>query len=326
MANQTTPRVIVIGATGRLGAACVREFAAAGWHVSAVARHPPLVTDAPDSPIEWINVDVNDPETANLALPRADVLIYAANPPYTQWRGNALSMAKAALDLAHAKGATFFFPGNVYNFGESMPPVLTERTQQLPSTVKGKIRCEIENEISIRTSRGLRAVTLRAGDFFGGGSGSWFDMFVAKSIHRGKLIYPGPLDVTHAWAYLPDLARTFVALANQQRDQPFDGHAVFHFAGHGVSGREFLDALESVARARGIAPDRSLARGTMPWGVYRLLKHVVPILREVVEMEYLWRRPHSLDDAKLRGVIGGASHTPLKAALEKALDALPARD
>jgi nucleoside-diphosphate-sugar epimerase len=321
--QQKTPHAIVIGATGRLGAACVHEFAAAGWHVSALARSPVREPSHSHPRVAWIAADIADVSKTKAAVNDADVLIHAANPHYTKWPVQALSMAKSALDLAQGTGATFLFPGNVYNFGASMPPVLTEKTAQQPSTVKGKIRCEIESEISSRTARGMRAITLRAGDFFGAGSGSWFDMFVAKSIHRGKLVYPGPLDVMHAWSYLPDLARTFVALANTRKT--LEPNAIFHFAGHSVTGREFLRALETAARSCGIAQQGDFTHGTVPWGFYRLLKHFVPILREVVEMEYLWRTPHSLDQSRLVNVIGEVPHTPLVQALAAALDALPDR-
>jgi nucleoside-diphosphate-sugar epimerase len=321
MPQQNSPHAIIVGATGRLGAACVQEFAAAGWRVSALARHIPLDKGGSHPGIDWIDADITDVSKASAAVTSADVLIYAANPPYTKWPIQALAMANSALDLARAKRATFFFPGNVYNFGASMPPVLTEQTAQQPSTVKGKIRCDIENEISSRTMQGMRAVTLRAGDFFGAGSGSWLDMFIAKKIQRGKLVYPGPLDVMHAWAYLPDLARTFVALAETR--QTLEANAVFHFAGHSVKGREFLHALETAAHSQHLNQRDRFTHGTMPWGFYRLLKHVIPILREVVEMEYLWRTPHSLDETRLQSVIGEVPHTPLVPALAAALAALP---
>ena len=64
----------------------------------------------------------------------------------------------------------------------------------------------------------MRAIVLRAGDFFGGGSGSWFDLVIAKEIERSRLTYPGPLDVEHAWAYLPDFAATLVRLAEQREN------------------------------------------------------------------------------------------------------------
>ena len=52
-----------------------------------------------------------------------------------------------------------------------------------------------------------RCGVIRAGDFFGGGPGSWFDLAIAKRAAAGALVYPGPLDRPHAWAYLPDLAQ-----------------------------------------------------------------------------------------------------------------------
>ena len=53
-----------------------------------------------------------------------------------------------------------------------MPPVLDESTPMLPSTRKGKMRVEIEHRIREACEGGMRAILLRAGDFFGGGSGS----------------------------------------------------------------------------------------------------------------------------------------------------------
>ena len=37
-------------------------------------------------------------------------------------------------------------------------------------------------------------------------------------------------------------------------------------------------------------------------------------------MRYLWERPHALDDADLRALIGEVPHTPLPVALRQALD------
>ena len=88
-----------------------------------------------------------------------------------------------------------------------MPATLAADTPERPDTRKGRIRVAIEAEMRERAPRGLRSAVLRAGDFFGGaGSGSWFDLVIAKSAAAGKLVYPGPLDVPHAWAFLPDLA------------------------------------------------------------------------------------------------------------------------
>ena len=124
----------------------------------------------------------------------------------------------AAIAAAESNGATLLFPGSVWNYGRGMPPVLDESTPMQPTTRKGGMRVEIEQRIREACDRGMRAIILRAGDFFGGGSGSWFDLVIAKEIGRSRLTYPGPLDVVHAWAYLPDFAATLVRLA-EQRDE-----------------------------------------------------------------------------------------------------------
>ena len=116
-----------------------------------------------------------------------------------------------------------------------MPLVLSERTAQHAHTRKGKIRVATEgHRQQVAAAGSVRSVVIRAGDFFGSGSGSWFDKLVAKDITRGKMVYPGALDVPTAWAYVPDLAETFVRgatrlLETPKRLAPFD---VLHFKGH----------------------------------------------------------------------------------------------
>jgi hypothetical protein len=46
---------------------------------------------------------------------------------------------------------------------------------------------------------------------------------------------------------------------------------------------------------------------------------VVPMLREVVEMSYLWRVPHALDGTALQRVAGPLTTTPLDTAMRRAL-------
>jgi nucleoside-diphosphate-sugar epimerase len=121
---------------------------------------------------------------------------------------------QAAVDVAAGLGAVLLFPGNVYNFGADMPAVLAPDTPQRPGTEKGRIRVDLEQQLAQATrARGLQAVVIRAGDFFGAGSGSWLDQVIVKKLPQGRVTWPGTLDAPHAWAYLPDLARAFVRVA-----------------------------------------------------------------------------------------------------------------
>lgn len=141
----------------------------------------------------------------------AAVVVNAMNPLYTRWETEALPLNTATIAIARSVGATLMLPGNVCNYGSPIPAVIDDSTPQRPSNGKGKVRFAMEAAVC---GEGLRSIVVRAGDFFGGpGTGSWMDLAIARDLARGRITYPGPRDVEHAWAYLPDLARTFVLLA-----------------------------------------------------------------------------------------------------------------
>ena len=306
--------VLVLGANGRFGQAAVQTFAAAGWRVLAQARRAPV--QALPAGVRFLAQPM--PELAADAA-GVHAVVYALNPLYPQWRAQALPLARQAMDLAQRLDARFMLPGNVYNFGSTMPALLQPDTAQQADTVKGRIRVAMEQELQQRSAQGLRSVVIRAGDFYGGGPGAWLDQVVLASLARRKLVYPGPLDVPHAWAYLPDLARAFVAVAAQPELPAFPR---LHFTGHTLTGEQLLAAVERAAASLGLAPARAWRRGRLPWGLLRIGAPFVPMWRELLEMEYLWRVPHALDGTALQAAAGPLPGTPLDAALRATLQQL----
>ena len=311
--------VLVLGANGRFGFAAAQAFAAAGWRVVAQVRREPAQTMPPSAEIVRAPLAALAAGDALAALPRIDVVVHAVNPLYTRW-DEALPAATTAMDIAERLGALFLLPGNVYNYGAAMPALLDESTPQRPTTEKGEIRVAIENALAARAAAGrLRATVVTAGDFFGAGSGSWLDQVIVRSLARGKLVYPGDPALVHAWAYLPDLARTFVAVAALTDAAPFER---FTFAGHSVSGHAFLAAIERAAASLGIAPARGWRHGAMPWPLVRIAGVAVPLWRELARMSYLWRVPHVLDGGRLAARCPELRPTPLDDAMRASLAAL----
>lgn len=306
MEHTATPSVLVLGSQGRLGQAAVQAFAAAGWSVWAQARRP-----QPDLPAgaRALAVPLSDTAALAAAARGAQAVVYAVNPPYTQWPQLMLPLARQGMDVAEALGARFLLPGNVYNFGRELPARLTLDTPEVANTRKGALRIALEAELRQRAQAGrLRSSVLRAGDFFGGGPGSWIDLVIAKHLGAGRLDYPGPLEVPHAWAFLPDLARAFVDVAAHSEPRDF---ARWQFAGHTLTGAELLQGLRHAAEAQGLAPARGWRERRMAWWPIRLAAPLVPMAREIAEMAYLWERPHALVDALPRP----ATVTPLAPAM-----------
>ena len=312
------PCVLVLGANGRFGLAATKAFAAAGWRVLAHVRRDA----APGMPagVELVRGPLESLAGALSGDTAPSVVVHGINPIYTRWDEEALPAARAAMDLAERLGARFMLPGNVYNYGEGMPALVDEATPQRPTTPKGRIRAEMESELERRAvSSRLRATVITAGDFFGDGSGSWLDQAIVKKIAGGTLDYPGDPALVHAWAYLPDLARAFVAVATAPAAAPFER---FTFAGHSVSGDAFLASIEHAAATLGLAPARGRRHGRMPWAVIRAIGLVVPMWRELARMSYLWRVPHALSGRKLAARCTGLQATPLEEAMRASLVAL----
>src|SRR6185312_13980082 len=225
----------------------------------------------------------------------------------------ALSLAYGAIAAAESNGATLLFPGSVWNFGSGMPPVIDDTAPMQATARKGKMRVEMEQRTREACDRGMRAIVLRGGDYFGACRGSWFDLVIAKDLHRRRITYPGPLDVVHPWAYLPDFAETLVRLAERRTD--FAPYETFGFAGHAVTGQQFVNAIEAATKA-------TFNVRNMSWWLIKSFGMFTTFGRELAEIEYLWRVPHQIDGSKLKSAIGDIPHTPFPKAVAAALNAL----
>lgn len=296
--------VLILGAKGRFGRAAVQAFGEAGWTVRRFARH----WDAPGA--GDIAGDAFDAGAVTQAARGSDVIVNALNPPYPAWARDLPRLTRAVIAAARESGARVMIPGNVYNYGAGMPPVLSSDTPFVPTTRKGRLRVEMEAEYA---ASGIPTIILRGGDFIEGkATGNWFESHITPKLDKGIVVYPGPLDRDHAWAYLPDMARAMAGLAAIRADLP--GFLSLGFPGYTLTGAELIGALEEVT-------GRSLRVRKMPWGIVRLLALFRPLPREVLEIRYLWDVPHAIDGGEFARVLPGFVPTELHTALGASLAA-----
>jgi nucleoside-diphosphate-sugar epimerase len=308
MEFNVSSRILVLGAAGRFGYTAAEAFRDAGWTVASLVR-PGSAARVP-SGTEPVEVDATNHAAVSAAARGADVVLHALNPVLSEWSKLALPLAYSAITAAETAGATLIFPGNLYNYGSVLPQVIDETTPMTPSSRKGRLRVAIEERMAEAADRGVRVIIVRAGDFYGGGGGSWLDLVITKDIRRNALTYPGLLDVAHEWAYLPDVVAATVRLAAMRATlQPFQ---VFAFPGHSVTGREFTT---EIARAT----SRKLAVKPMTWWLIHALRPIIPLCRELSEIAYLWDQPHRIDGRKLTAALGGIKQTRLDIAVARAL-------
>ena len=259
-------KVLVAGANGSFGAAAARAFQAAGWQVQRYARGSDMAA----------------------AAQGCAVIVNGLNPPmYHDWARQIPAITRQVLDAARASGATVIGPGKVYVYGNQPGPWNAD-TPHRPCSRKGAIRAEME--AAYRAS-GLPVIVLRGGDFLDETSpNSFLNLVTLKNLAKGKLTVAGDPTVPRAYAYLPDMARAAVALADRRASLP--RFADIPFAGLTFSMADLKTEIEAQT-------GRTLRHASLPWGLMALASPVWELARELREMRYLYNLPHRLDPAPL---------------------------
>ncbi|SPJ30450.1 sugar nucleotide-binding protein [Falsiruegeria mediterranea] len=289
-----TRTALILGATGRFGRNAAEQFWTAGWTVKPFDRKS---------------------DSLNLAAQGVDVIVNGWNPAYPDWAKSVPGLHAQVIEAARLSNATVIVPGNVYVFGADTPAPWSEARPHKAQNPLGRIRIEMERAYA---ASGVRTIILRAGDFIDTqASGNWFDMIMAKKLSSGRFVYPGDPSIDHSWAYLPDLCRAAVQLAEMRYDLP--RFCDVPFPGYNASGLELAQHL-SVLLGRDVAIKR------MNWLPIKILQPVWPMARCLVEMSYLWRTAHSLDGTRFHELLPEFQETPVEQALASAIPASLLRD
>ncbi len=298
--------VVILGSNGHIGHAVAKAFVAAGWTVTGMARTQKL----PVAGMRFVSGDAESVDAMRRAIGDAPIVVHALNLPYHTWYGGRLEAQMAnVLAAVGREGRTVLFPGNIYNFAAA-EAVLTPETPAHPQTPRGAIRVRVEAMLREAAGRGdLQAIVLRAGDFYGpGSSGDWFDQVMLRRLAKGRVSVIGTPGIGHSWAYLPDLARAFEMLAALRRTLGAYEH--FHFPGHFVT-------PEAMGRAIAAAVPGGVKVSRFPLWLLRAAGLADPVIREVARMDYIWRHPLELRDARFAALVGEGFDTPFEAAVAR---------
>ncbi len=278
--------VLVLGASGMFGGYAARAFAAAGWEVRKYQRGTDM----------------------NAAAMGSDVIVNGLNPPkYHDWDRIIPATTAQAIAAAEASGATLLVAGNVYVYGRQAGPWGPD-TPQIAASRKGAIRVASEVEYHKASQRGVQVIILRGGDFLAPEApGSLFNIITLKDFAKGKITTMTRPDVTRAYAYLPDIGRIAVALAEKRGE--LGSFTDMPFAGYTLSINDVKTALERMT-------GRDLRIGNFPWWLMTLTSPFWELARELREMRYLYDLPHALDPQPLARMLPDFRQTPVDAVLK----------
>ena len=310
----------LFGATGTVGKALAAELANRGQSFRVVGRseeglrrnfrgYEPLV--------DYCAADLSNSGDAARAAAGIDTIFYLVGVPYPQFEQHP-KLTRIALAAAEAAGVRHYVHlSTVYPYGVPLEEFVSESHPRNPRAFKGRMRKEQEDLVAAADgTNGMRTTILRAPDFYGPDSElSYARSIFDAALKGGTANVIGPIDTPHEFIFVPDLAATLIALSD--REQAY-GNA-WNVAGPGlISTRQFA---EQVFREAGQKPRLRVAG--------KFMLHVLglfnPLLREVVEMHYLWTTPVKLDDTRLRQLLPNLHKTPYSEGIRATIDAMRTR-
>ncbi|MEV7420162.1 NAD-dependent epimerase/dehydratase family protein [Streptomyces sp. NPDC089919] len=275
---------VVIG-FGAAGAATARLLAGAGHAVRVVTRSG----RPPEPGIEHVAVDATDARRLAGAAEGASALYGCAAPPYHRWAAQWPPLTASLCGAAETTGAVLVMLGNLYGYGPVDGP-LTEDLPLAATGTKGRVRAAgWEEARRLHEAGRIRAVEVRASDFFGPGvtDGGHLAARVVPRLLRGKPVDTlGDPDAPHSWSYLPDVARTLTEVAADERRWGRAWHAP---TAPPQSVREMVDRLATAAGTPAV-PVRRLSPA-----VLAAASLFSPLLRELKEVRYQFDRPFVMD-------------------------------
>jgi nucleoside-diphosphate-sugar epimerase len=288
--------IAIFGAGGSIGRFAAPELVRRGHRVRVVGRNVDrLRRDFPAC--EAVAADLADPAEARRAADGMDAILYAVGLPYPEFARYPV-LAQTAVDAAAAAGVKqLLLISTVYPYGRPRTPRVSETHPREPHTRKGAAR-KAQADIFLGAHRvdGLRTATLVLPDFYGPTlENTYLSAVFAGAVKGASATVVGPIDQLHEFVYVPDTAPVIADLF--ARPDAFDGGA-YHLGGAGTIVARDLFSL--AYRAAGTEPKLFVAGVALQ----RLVGVVNPLIREMVEMNYLWTDPVVLDDAKLARVIG----------------------
>ncbi len=283
---------VVVGA-GPVGSAVALLLAEEGDRVLLVSRSG----SGPNRPeIEKVSANAADRATMLRLSVGATAVYNCANPAYHRWPEDWPPIASSLLQAARECSSVLVTMSNLYAYGPVDQP-LTETDVPAPAGAKGRVRANMWAEALAAYNAGqVQATEARASDFFGPGETSSHFARMVPRVLAGKTVRVlGNPDVPHSWTYVPDVARTLVILARDERAWGRPWHVP---SNPPLSQRELVKALAELAGVP--APQ---VRGIPAWLV-RTGGVVSPLLRELREVLYQFERPFVLDSSATEETFG----------------------
>lgn len=287
----------ILGANGSIGIELAKELAKYTNDIRLVSRTPVKINPAD----HLFPADLTHKENINKAIAGSAVVYVTIGFPYKTrvWEQRWIPFVQQVVEACREHQAKLVFFDNVYAIGKDNVHHITEQSPLSPTSRKGKIRAEVDRIILDSMEKGkMNAIIARSPDFFGGTSraNSIMMNLVYDKMIKGKTAqWLCNADKIHSYGFVPDLAKGTAMLGNtgdaynQIWNLPVDPGR--------ITGREWISLFAKEL-------NREAKCSVLPGWLLSALGTVVPIMRELAEMNYQYDRDYYFDSSKFNDRFG----------------------
>lgn len=303
-------KALVLGASGGMGYSIVQELAQRGIDVIAFARGKEKLAKlfANEEKVTIISGDAFNLDRLKEAAMDVDVIFHAMNIPYPEWEKRLPVLMGNVLEAAREATAKLVLVDNIYAYGRSPGALVTEQTPKKPHTKKGKIRLQLE---MMAKRSNLPVLVAHFPDFYGPNANNTLLNYTFESVIKNKkAMFVGDRKIPREYIFTPDGAKALVELA--LIDSTYGEN--WNIPGSGViTGDEIVAILREL-----LGYNKKV--GTVTKGMIQFMGLFNPMMREVVEMMYLYEEPVVLDGRKLARAIRHIPRTPYKEGIKQTIE------
>jgi nucleoside-diphosphate-sugar epimerase len=303
----------ILGSGGGIGIPLARELKNYTDQIRLVSRNPKKVNDTD----ELFPSDLNDPSQIDKVIAGSNVVYVTIGFPYNLkvWQKTWPPFMQEVINSCIKHNAKLVFFDNVYMYAKTSIPFMTEDSQILPPSEKGKIR-KILHEMILNEveKKNLTALIARSADFYGPeNKNSPLTIMVAENFLKGKKaqVFGNP-DKIHTYTFTPDAAKATAILGNTPD--------AFNQEWHVPTTKEKLTNLEWIEL---IAKELNAVAKVqkVPKVMLHLLGIFVPMIREFPEMLYQYEQDYIFDSSKFENRFGIVA-TPPEEGIKRFIESL----
>jgi nucleoside-diphosphate-sugar epimerase len=281
---------LVLGGTGGVGQAVIKDLITRGLPVKAVERSKDV------KGVETIKADLLDAGQTKQAIAGAEYVYLCIGLPYfgKVWTENWPKIMNNVIEACVDTNAKLIFLDNIYMYGPAPLPVpFDENTSKQPTSVKGQARKVTEQILLDAMAAGkVKAVIGRSADFYGPGAVNtlFYSTFLTRMATGKAPQWLGSVTAKHTYSYSLDNGRALVELA---LDDSCYGQTWHLPVGQPIDVAKVLEMFNKEFNAQ-------YKLAVIPRFMNIILSAFIGQLRELKEMAYQFDDEYVMSDAKFR--------------------------